>query len=110
MAAPSRSQALSLSSNQFESRFNMDERRTLDGLQSARRDQAAQPAVGISLVLPAYNEAEMIEQAIVEADEALSALSDHYEIIVVDDGSRDATAALAEAAGEDSRASVKVLA
>lgn len=86
----------------------MDERRTLDGLQSTRRDQAARPAVGISLVLPAYNEAEMIEQAIVEADEALGALSDNYEIIVVDDGSRDATAALAEAQAK-TRSSVKVL-
>jgi 4-amino-4-deoxy-L-arabinose transferase-like glycosyltransferase len=46
----------------------------------------------LSLVLPAYNEEAGIRQAIVEADEALAALCDDYEILVVDDGSRDATA------------------
>ncbi len=45
----------------------------------------------ISLVLPAYNEAEAIERAIIEADSALRKLTDDYEIIVVDDGSRDDT-------------------
>lgn len=47
-----------------------------------------------SLVIPAYNEAEVIEQAIREATEALEALVPEYEIIVVDDGSSDETAAI----------------
>jgi dolichol-phosphate mannosyltransferase len=52
---------------------------------------------GISLVVPAYNEQEVIAQAVGEADAALSSLTrssliGDYEILVVDDGSRDATA------------------
>jgi glycosyltransferase involved in cell wall biosynthesis len=46
----------------------------------------------ISLVLPAYNEAENIEPLIAEAVPALEASADDYEIIVVDDGSADGTA------------------
>ncbi|QDV40727.1 Undecaprenyl phosphate-alpha-4-amino-4-deoxy-L-arabinose arabinosyl transferase [Stieleria neptunia] len=48
----------------------------------------------LSLVLPAWNEAEVIGQAIAEAESALSDLADRYEIIVVDDGSTDQTSAL----------------
>lgn len=51
----------------------------------------------LSLVLPAYNEAPVIEQAIEEADFALRELCDDYEIIVVDDGSHDETASLVQA-------------
>jgi hypothetical protein len=51
--------------------------------------------VSISLVLPALNEQEVIEQAIREADEALREVTDDYEILVVDDGSQDATRELA---------------
>lgn len=46
----------------------------------------------ISLVLPAYNEAENIEPMVAEASPALKAVTDDYEIIVVDDGSSDDTA------------------
>ncbi|WP_141631584.1 glycosyltransferase family 2 protein, partial [Rhodopirellula baltica] len=46
----------------------------------------------ITLILPAYNEAEVIADAIMEADSALSSITHRYEIIVVDDGSSDATA------------------
>jgi glycosyltransferase involved in cell wall biosynthesis len=48
----------------------------------------------ISLVLPAYNEAENIEPMVAEATPALASVTDDYEIIVVDDGSADATAAV----------------
>lgn len=49
----------------------------------------------LSLVLPAYNEQDGIRQAITEADDALARLCDAYEILVVDDGSRDATSDIA---------------
>ncbi|MCA9261344.1 MAG: glycosyltransferase family 2 protein, partial [Planctomycetales bacterium] len=49
----------------------------------------------LSLVLPAYNEAEVIAQAIHEADAALSRLDVTFEIIVVDDGSKDDTVKIA---------------
>jgi glycosyltransferase involved in cell wall biosynthesis len=48
----------------------------------------------ISLVLPAYNEAENIEPMVAEAVPALEANAEDYEIIVVDDGSADDTAAV----------------
>jgi len=48
----------------------------------------------ISLVLPAYNEADNIEPMVAEATPALQAVAEDYEIIVVDDGSADETAAV----------------
>ncbi|WP_182864604.1 glycosyltransferase [Rhodopirellula sp. JC639] len=52
----------------------------------------------LTLVLPAWNEAEVIGQSIAEAEAALAGLTDRYEIIVVDDGSTDGTAALVDQA------------
>jgi glycosyltransferase involved in cell wall biosynthesis len=58
----------------------------------------------LSLVLPAWNEGETIGQAIREAEAALAALTEDYEIIVVDDGSTDDTAMIADdAAGHNPR-------
>ena len=48
----------------------------------------------ISLVLPAYNEAENIEPMVSEAVPALEANAEDWEIIVVDDGSADETGAV----------------
>jgi 4-amino-4-deoxy-L-arabinose transferase-like glycosyltransferase len=50
----------------------------------------------LSLVLPAFNEEAGIRQAVAEADDALAHLTEDYEILVVDDGSHDATAAVVE--------------
>lgn len=47
----------------------------------------------LSLVMPAFNEAEGIADAVAEAHESLVGLGYQFEIIVVDDGSSDATAA-----------------
>ena len=49
----------------------------------------------ISFVLPAFNEAENIEAAVCRCRETADALDLEFEIIVVDDGSRDATRAIA---------------
>jgi 4-amino-4-deoxy-L-arabinose transferase-like glycosyltransferase len=58
----------------------------------------------LSLVIPAYNEAAGIRQAIAEAAEALARFTSDFEILVVDDASRDDTAALvAEAAQSTDR-------
>lgn len=51
-----------------------------------------QPGRRLSLVLPACNEEAGIRRAVVEADDALGQLCDNYEILIVDDGSRDGTA------------------
>jgi dolichol-phosphate mannosyltransferase len=48
----------------------------------------------LSLVMPAFNEALGIQAAVAEAHEALAGLGYEYEIVVVDDGSSDATADL----------------
>ena len=48
--------------------------------------------IRISAVLPAYNEQEVIDRTVEAVDATLGTLADDYEIIVVDDGSRDATA------------------
>jgi len=45
----------------------------------------------ISLVMPAYNEADNIEPMVAEAVPALESVTDDYEIIVVNDGSKDDT-------------------
>ncbi len=46
----------------------------------------------LSVFFPAYNEAENLPTLIAEADSILRQQADEYEIIVVNDGSRDATA------------------
>ncbi len=48
----------------------------------------------ISVLLPAYNEAQHIERCIREVNHAVSSLSDSYEIIVEEDGSTDGTEAI----------------
>jgi hypothetical protein len=48
----------------------------------------------ISLIMPAFNEADGIQDAVVEAHAALVGLGYEFEIVVVDDGSSDSTAAL----------------
>ena len=53
---------------------------------------AKQHPRSISLILPAWNESEVIATAVAEADAALSQVADDYEVIVVDDGSTDDTA------------------
>jgi len=50
----------------------------------------------LSLVIPAFNEAEMIAQAVREAETMLAGLFARFEVLVVDDGSTDETAHLVE--------------
>src|SRR5262249_43427367 len=48
----------------------------------------------LSLVMPAYNEAPGIADSVAEAHEALVGLGYEFELIVVDDGSTDESAAI----------------
>lgn len=57
---------------------------------------ATRRTVRLSLVIPAYNEAAVIAQAVREAGEALGEVFADFEILVVDDGSSDDTAAVVE--------------
>ncbi len=45
----------------------------------------------LSIIIPAYNEAKRIPQTLIDIDYRLENASFSYEIIVVDDGSKDAT-------------------
>jgi glycosyl transferase family 2 len=53
----------------------------------------------VSLVIPAYNEAEAIAGVVRRAQEALALCVEDFEVIVVDDGSADRTAEFARRAG-----------
>ena len=62
---------------------------------------------GISVVIPAYNEAESIESVVREAIGVFEGSFSSFEIIVIDDGSADDTAgALADLAAADARVRV----
>jgi hypothetical protein len=64
---------------------------------------------GLSVILPCYDEAENIERAIDEATAAGELVADAHEVLVVDDGSADATRELALArAAADPRVRVLV--
>lgn len=54
----------------------------------------------LSLVVPSYNEAERLPPSLARMREHLDASGEEYEVIVVDDGSSDGTAATAEHAAE----------
>jgi dolichol-phosphate mannosyltransferase len=51
----------------------------------------SEPAIELSLVIPAFNEEESIEECVREADATLQKHGVPYEILVVDDGSVDQT-------------------
>ncbi len=55
------------------------------------------PQPSISIFFPAYNEEENIATTVNEAEKAVSAITSDYEIIVVNDGSKDKTGAIADA-------------
>ncbi|MFA9478618.1 glycosyltransferase [Phycisphaerales bacterium AB-hyl4] len=53
----------------------------------------------ISFIIPAHNEQALLGEAIASIHEAAAALDEPYEVIVVDDDSTDATAAVAREQG-----------
>jgi len=54
----------------------------------------------VSVVVPAFNEAALVVRCLHETVGALEELGCRYEVVLVDDGSRDGTADLARAAAE----------
>lgn len=54
----------------------------------------------LSLVVPSYNEAERLPPSLARMREHLDSSGEEYEVIVVDDGSSDGTAASAERAAD----------
>ena len=60
-------------------------------MQESRKQLIADKQVYISCVVPLYNEQDNVIKFIADLDQQLAALSQKYEIIMVDDGSRDST-------------------
>ena len=65
-----------------------------DALPAGDKPAARVPA--LSYFVPAHNEEANLEPLVAEALETLPGLAETYEVIVVDDGSRDATAQIAD--------------
>jgi glycosyltransferase involved in cell wall biosynthesis len=57
------------------------------------------PAESLSVVIPAYNEEAEIEKCITTLETVLRGITSDFEVIVVDDGSRDRTPAILEELG-----------
>lgn len=73
-------------------------------INSSRETQAA---VSISVFFPCYNEQDNIAHTVEQALAVLEKLAGDFEVIIVDDGSADATGQIAEEiAGQDSRVKV----
>ena len=59
-------------------------------------DRPVTRAPGLSMFFPAYNDAGTIASLVIQAQEAIRQLTPDFEIIVVNDGSRDQTGQIAE--------------
>src|SRR5438552_2691875 len=64
-----------------------------------RASEFLRPRIMISFIVPAYNEETELPSTLAAIRAAISALSQPFEIIVVDDASTDATPEIAEQAG-----------
>jgi glycosyltransferase involved in cell wall biosynthesis len=70
---------------------------TIDvGDQPTRQPDATTVLPSLSIVLPCYDEAPNVAAAVAEAEAAGARFATEHEIIVVDDGSRDRTRAIAD--------------
>lgn len=56
-------------------------------------------AIKVAVVIPAYNEASVIKEVVTSIDAVFKKSDFIYQIVVVDDGSKDETASIARSAG-----------
>ena len=59
-------------------------------------DRSQSRAPGLTMFFPAYNDAGTIGSLVIQAQEAIRQLTPDFEVIVVNDGSRDQTGQIAE--------------
>lgn len=80
---------------------------TEDNSTESRFDPEGETAVSISVFFPCYNEQDNVERTVSSALKVLGNLKADFEVIIVDDGSVDATGRIAdEIASRDSRVKV----
>ncbi len=72
-----------------------------DGIVQSGETASSYKLASLSVVLPAYNEEAVIRQTISRAISVLSRWTDDFEIVVVDDGSKDRTKECVEFAAQD---------
>ena len=61
---------------------------------------APEPPLEVSIVIPVYTEVESVEDLVARVSEAMREITPHYELLIVNDGSRDGTGALLKRLGE----------
>ena len=66
------------------------------GLEPLMPDRPESRAPGLTMFFPAHNDAGTIASLVIQAQEAIRQLTPDFEIIVVNDGSRDQTGQIAE--------------
>ncbi len=72
------------------------------------RSPASEPAVDLSVVIPFYNEEGSTAELLEELERVLGSMGKRFEVLAVDDGSRDGTYA-ALAAGREGRPWLRVI-
>ncbi len=80
-----------------------------DGAPPAPPEARAHPVPALSYFFPAHDEVKNIEALVDEALATLPQLAERFEIIAVDDGSRDGTGALADRLAADHPEAVRVV-